>query len=88
MVSRELFKLYHSGIPLPPEGVENVTSADYCTIMASGSVLDGMCAAYFHATNMKLSATKSTVTLFITWSKEMRIVLNVQVKRNIIPTAN
>ncbi|XP_073831776.1 uncharacterized protein [Musca autumnalis] len=43
---------------------------------------------FFHARNMKISTTKSTATLFTTWTAQMKLPLNVQVDGAIIPTTN
>ena len=66
--------------------------------MASGPIIDDICdrlnaylvdlTAFFTARNMKISATKSTATLFTTWTAEMGLSLNVQVDGAIIPTTN
>ena len=40
----------------------------------------------FRNRNLCLSAPKSSVSLFTTWTKEVRKVLNVKVEGNIIPT--
>lgn len=44
--------------------------------------------AYFHARNLKISPTKSTASLYTTWSAVMRTQLNVWVEENCISITN
>ncbi|XP_053960945.1 uncharacterized protein LOC128865055, partial [Anastrepha ludens] len=64
--------------------------------MASGNDIDGLCSKvndylarlsrFFTARNLKLSPTKSTATLFTTWTKEVKLPLQVHVDDAPIPT--
>ena len=98
VISPALFNLYLSAIPRPPDGIEIVTYADDCTILASGPQIDNICERlnsyladlvnFFTARNMKISASKSSATLFTTWTAEVRLPLNVLVDGVQIPTTN
>ncbi|XP_053960429.1 uncharacterized protein LOC128864703 [Anastrepha ludens] len=66
--------------------------------MAPGNGIDGLCSKvndylaslsrFFTATNLQLSPTKSTATLFTSWTKEVQLQLKVKVDDTQIPTVN
>ncbi|XP_017471492.1 PREDICTED: uncharacterized protein LOC108362858 [Rhagoletis zephyria] len=85
-------------LPPPPAGVNLVSYADDCTILATGPNIDSLCgkisdyltdlANFFTAKSLTISAAKSTATLFTTWTNEVRLELDVYVNGNKIPTVN
>ena len=81
VLSPLLFNFYLSKLPAPPQGVDVISYADDCTIMATGHNVDDLCGLvngylseihnFFTSRNLSLSPAKSTATLFITWNKEV-----------------
>ena len=93
VLSLALFNTYMSSMPTPPQNIEVVSYADDITIMASGvkpatlcGPLSGPLSAYqdqlYHwmqECNLRLSAEKSTITLFTKWTKKVRSQFNITV---------
>uniref|UniRef100_A0A1I8PSL5 Reverse transcriptase domain-containing protein n=1 Tax=Stomoxys calcitrans TaxID=35570 RepID=A0A1I8PSL5_STOCA len=82
---------------VPQDGIEIVSNADDCKIMASGPPrINDICdrlnvylnelASYFAARNLKISATKSSATLFTTNTREVNTELTVIVDGEMIST--
>lgn len=98
VISPLLFNFYISKLPAPPEGVELISYADDCTILATGHNVDSLCGLvngylreitdFFTGRNLQLSPAKSSATLFTTWTKEVRLELNVAIDGVQIPTLN
>lgn len=86
--SPSLFNLYIGKLPLPPLGIETITYADDCSILASGTDLRKLCGdlntylnplnIWFQERNFMLSY-KPTATLFTTWTKEMKLDLDITI---------
>ena len=82
VLSPILFNLYLSSIPKPTNGVYLISYADDCTVFASGTDIASICAkinAYLESLHewltyrkLELSASKSTVTLFTTFSGDYK----------------
>ncbi|XP_037819861.1 uncharacterized protein LOC119609216 [Lucilia sericata] len=87
-----------SKLPTPPDGVQIISYADDCSILATGNSIDDLCglinsylcdlSSFFHLRNLKISPTKSSATLFTTWTKEVGLELDVIVDGEKIPTVN
>ena len=95
VLSPILFNLYLSSIPKPTNGVHLISYADDCTVFASGPEIAPICAkinAYLESLHewlthrkLELSASKSTVTLFTTFSGDYKNELQVKIDDTIIP---
>ncbi|XP_046803859.1 uncharacterized protein LOC124419270 [Lucilia cuprina] len=80
------------------DGVQIISYADDCSILATGNSIDDLCglinsylcdlSSFFHLRNLKISPTKSSATLFTTWTKEVGLELDVTVDGEKIPTVN
>lgn len=98
VLSPSLFNLYMCSLPTPPANIVIVSYADDITILSSGvqpEQLGGPINIYLselhnwlEGRNLRLSAEKSTATLFTTWNKEFRKDLNIQVAGNPLPTVS
>ena len=98
VLSPLLFNFYLSKLPAPPQGVDVISYADDCTIMATGHNVDDLCGLvngylseihnFFTSRNLSLSPAKSTATLFTTWTKEVKTNLGIVVDGAQIPTVN
>ncbi|XP_037827577.1 uncharacterized protein LOC119615640 [Lucilia sericata] len=98
VLSPILFNFYMSKLPTPPDGVQIISYTDDCSILATGNSIDDLCSlinsylcdlsSFFHLRNLKISPTKSSGTLFTTWTKEVGLELDVTVDGEKIPTVN
>ena len=88
VLSPMLFNTYISKIPTPPPELKLISYADDCTVLTSGrdiEVLEARLNGYLPVLrnfladrNLKLSAPKSTATIFTTWTREVRKVLDIK----------
>ena len=91
-----LFNTYISKIPTPPPALKLISSADGCTALTSGRYIEVLAARlnvypsmlrnFPSDRNLKLSAQKSTATIFTTWTREGRKVLDIKIEELVIPT--
>lgn len=86
MISPRLFNIYLSGISCPADDIEIII---YGFLASRPIIADSL----FRLNNnlVDLTAffdTKSRSTIFITWTAEMRLSLNVQVDGVLFPTTN
>ena len=96
VLSPLLFNTYLAKLPEPPQGINIVSYADDCTVLTSGPHIDKLCQAangylktlkdWFTSRNLQLSATKSSATLFTSWSAEANVDLDVSIDGARIPT--
>lgn len=96
VLSPALFNLYMSSLPAPPPNILVVSYADDITILSFGPKPEKLCGAissyldelhhWMTQRNLRLSAEKSTTTLFTTWSKEVGSQLNIKVNGQVLPT--
>lgn len=96
VLSPSLFSLYVSKNPTPPPGLTLVAYANDCSVRATGNNLHEMCSEmseyletvnqWFSSRNLFLFSKKSTVTLFSTWTKEVNLILNLNINGRLLPT--
>lgn len=95
-ISPTLFNLYMSTMPLPPDDISLISYADDCTILATGPDFEQLCDdinvylatlnTWFTERGLQLSTSKSTATLFTTWTKEVKSILNISINGSRLPT--
>ena len=91
-MSPMLFNSYISKIPTPPSELKLISYADDCTVLTSGrdiEVLEARLNGYMPVlrnflANLALSASKSTATIFTTWTREVRKVLDIKIEELVI----
>ena len=96
VLSPLLFNTYLSKMPVPPPELKLISYADDCTVLTSGrdiEVLEKTLNDYLPALrtfladrNLKLSAPKTTATIFTTWTQEVRRVLDISINGMPIPS--
>ena len=96
VLSPILFNLYMSSIPLPPEHILLVTYADDSNILSSGPLIEpivkdinvylSVLNNWFKSRNLFISPSKSSATLFSTWSHDCSKVLNIEIEGQTVPT--
>ena len=89
VLSPMLFNTYIYKNPTPPPELKLISYADDCTGLTSGrdiEVLEARLNGYLPVLrnflvdrNLTLSASKSTATIFITWTREVRKVLDIKI---------
>ena len=95
-MSPTLFNLYISRLPLLPKGIKLITYADDCTLLSSSTNTDENCSKlnrflpvvriWIVSNQLEISPEKSTATLFTTWTKEVKIQLDLVIGNQHIPT--
>ena len=96
VLSPVLFNLYMAKLPLPPRGIKLVTYADDSTVLGSGRHTDPVCTEinnyldvinnWFKSRNLFISPSKSSATIFTTWSNEVNKELPIQIDGTKVPT--
>ena len=96
VLSPILFNLYMSSMPLPPEHILLVTYADDSNILSSGPIIEpvvkdinvylSILNNWFKSRNLFISPSKSSATLFSTWSHDCSKVLNIEIEGQTVPT--
>ena len=94
VLSPMLFNTYISKIPTPPSELKLISYADDCTVLTSGrdiEVLEARLNGYLPVlrnflANLALSASKSTATIFTTWTREVRKIVEIKIAELVIPT--
>ena len=92
-----LFNTYISKTPIPPPELKLISYADDCTVLTSDrdiGVLEERLNGYLPVLrnfladrNLKLTAPKSTATIFTTWTREVRKVLDVKIDDYVVPNS-
>ena len=92
--SIRIFNLYISKIPHPPDTVKLVTYADDCSILSTGQNIAELeerlneylprLVDFMEGKNLKLSAPKSSSSLFTTWDVEMKARLDINIRGALI----
>ena len=85
-----LFNFYLSQMPTPPNGIKIIQYADDISIYAVGRDIDQLSrditdftklvVSYLEERALEISPTKSTVTLFTPWNREVNLVPPVKIK--------
>ena len=98
ILSPTLFNLYMTGMPTPPDNIIACTYADDTTALNSGPIIPPLCAElniyleevneWFKGRNLQISASKSSATLFTTFSNEMSLELPIYIDGEKVPTIN
>ena len=98
VLSPVLFNLYMAKMPLPPDDIKLVTYADDTTILISGPKIEPLCEKlnsylqtlndWFVQRNLFISPTKSSSTLFTTFSNESNIPLRINIDNTPVPVKN
>lgn len=98
VLSPTLFNLYMCAIPEPPSGINLLSYADDCTLLASGPDIEELSRklnSYLNILNnwfvnrsLSLSKAKSSATLFTSWTKEVGTQLNIKIDNERIPTTS
>jgi hypothetical protein len=96
VLSPILFNLYMSSMPLPPGSIKLVSYADDSNILNSGPLVEPVVKEiniylavlndWFKGRNLFISPTKSSATLFSTFSGDCGKVLAVEIDEEIVPT--
>ena len=96
VLSPVLFNLYMSSMPLPPGNIELVSYADDSNILNSGPKIEPIVKElngylntldiWFKSRNLFISPSKSSATLFSTFSAEASTVLEIEIDGEIVPT--
>ena len=96
VLSPVLFNLYMSSMPAPPGNIKLVSYADDSNILNSGTKIDvivdevnsylNTLDAWFKSRNLFISPSKSSATLFTTFSNECSTVLDVKIDGQTVPT--
>ena len=96
VLSPLLFNMYMSSMPSPPDSIKLVTYADDGTALSSGPAIDPICTRlnryldtlteWFSRKNLQISPSKSSATLFTTFSNEMKIQLPIFINGSLVPT--
>ena len=96
VLSQALFNSYMSSLPAPQDNVTLISYADDITIMSSVVQPEQVCTAinnylvqlatWLEQCSLILSMGKSSATLFITWTKQLKTLLNISVAGAALPT--
>lgn len=96
VISSTLFNLYMARMPTPPKCITLVSYADDCSILATGPELNTLTHninlylstlySWFESKKLKLSTENSSASLFATWTKEVRLQLNISINGSQLPT--
>ena len=96
VLSPILFNLYMSTMPAPPGNIKLVTYADDSNVLNSGQFFDPVVKQlnsylatvndWFKSRNLFISPSKSSATVFSTFSNDASVVLEVKVDGQIVPT--
>ncbi len=96
VLSPILFNLYMSRMPSPPGNIKLVTYADDSNVLNSGPKFDPIVRElnsylatlneWFKSRNLFISPSKSSATIFSTFSNEASLVLQIEVDGQIVPT--
>jgi hypothetical protein len=96
VLSPILFNLYMSTMPAPPGKIKLVTYADDSNVLNSGPKFDPIVKElnsylatlndWFKGRNLFISPSKSSATVFSTFSNDCGIVLQIEVDGQIVPT--
>ena len=95
VLSPLLFNLYLRNIPTPPPGIQLVSYADDCTILATGTNIPVLChklncylelvSKWLKEQHLELSPGKSSATLFTLWTKEVNFPLDMKIDNIQVP---
>lgn len=96
VLSPILFNLYMSTLPLPTGNIKIITYADDGTVLLSGQHIEPICrelnvyldriSQWFKARNLQISPSKSSATIFTTWSNEYSKELDIRIDGQRVPT--
>ncbi len=96
VLSPILFNLYMSAMPSPPGNIKLVTYADDSNVLNSGPKFDPIVRElnsylailndWFKSRNLFISPSKSSATIFSTFSNDASVELQIEVDGQIVPT--
>ena len=96
VLSPVLFNLYMASMPQPPGDIKLVSYADDSTILNSGPVIEpivkelnsylNVLDTWFKSRNLFISPSKSSATVFTTFSNEVSMELGVEIAGEKVPT--
>ena len=96
VLSPTLFNLYMSKMPAPPNNIKLVSYADDSNVLKSGKTIKEICPdlnayldvldAWFKSRNLFISPSKSSATIFTTFSNELSAELPININGEQVPT--